>query len=365
MSSTAQVASTSGSENKFDFLPRVSFLPWEWRSLGGALGADKGSKTSSTPTPSLSGRCSFVVRQGFDPTDQSSTGRVLEGNGDMGITLRSKSLAVSLTTSNISLRTGLDNPLTGAKSVGEGCVPSLKATVSKEFSDDQFVALSYDFKLKKPEVALCWSGETFTEKATVCVTADPIYRTVKLGAAVSLPGPEWRGTVYDEDKDVIEEPKDDGGRHRLWVQHEAKHRDWMHRTRAGITVDLGRLVNYVCDVVDYRLEPHFPPLFWALPLSQKLYNLLVPAEDEEQMRHHIKGWDLEVSHDFARRAPRLGLAKNFKFATISASYDLQDKELGLEYSRAGLRLGARLAKLDGMGWKSPSLHLHVEPLSLL
>lgn len=52
----------------------------------------------------------------------------------------------------------------------------------------------------------------------------------------------------------------------------------------GGCFDLGRLVNYVCDFVDYRLEPRFPPLFWAIPGSQLLYNVLIPAEDEDQVR---------------------------------------------------------------------------------
>jgi hypothetical protein len=38
-----------------------------------------------------------------------------------------------------------------------------------------------------------------------------------------------RETVYDEDNDVVEEPKDDGGRHRLWVRHEARQGNMLHR----------------------------------------------------------------------------------------------------------------------------------------
>ncbi len=54
-------------------------------------------------------------------------------------------------------------------------------------------------------------------------------------------------------------------------------------TTVGGCLDLGRLVNYVCDFIDYRLEPRFPPLFWAIPGSQMLYNLIIPAEDEDQV----------------------------------------------------------------------------------
>ena len=33
---------------------------------------------------------------------------------------------------------------------------------------------------------------------------------------LTITGPEWRDTVYNEDNGHIEEPKDDGARHRLW-----------------------------------------------------------------------------------------------------------------------------------------------------
>lgn len=67
-------------------------------------------------------------------------------------------------------------------------------------------------------------------------------------------GPEWRETVYDEDKDVLEDPVDDGGRHRLWVAHTVKDRQWGYNTRIGGVFDLGRLVNYVADFVDYNVS---------------------------------------------------------------------------------------------------------------
>ena len=174
-------------DNKLEFLPRgLSVLPWEWKGLGSAF------STKGKTAESLSSRCSFVVREGFDPVDQSSTGRVLEGAGDLGITVRKDSLAMSLSVGGLSWRSGLDNPLAVEATGAVGTVPSLKATVAKEVAEDQFLALSYDFKLKKPEFSLCWSGTTFTERATLCVHADPLYRTYRLGAAVEMPGPEWR-----------------------------------------------------------------------------------------------------------------------------------------------------------------------------
>lgn len=51
------------------------------------------------------------------------------------------------------------------------------------------------------------------------------------------------------------------------------------------------------------------------------------------MRHRIRGWDAEVSHEFGRPSPTLGLAKHFKFATLRATYDVADREAGLQYKR--------------------------------
>lgn len=353
-------------DNRLDFLPQRSFLPFEWRNLGQAY-----ASSSSDPSPSnqlaaakLSGRATFVVRQGYDPLDNSSTGRVLEGDGDLGIAFRLKSLAFGLTASNLAMRSGLDDPLTEA-AAAVSTAPSLKATIAQEFSEDCFLAASYDLKLRKPELALCLAGETFTERATLCLQADPIQRALKIAAAVAFPGPEWRDTLYDEEKDAIEYPRDDGGRHRLWLRHEARPRALLHHTSVGASIDLGRTINWVCSQVDYKLEPRIPPLFWALPLSHTLYNALVPAEDENQVHHKISGWDLEVSHDFARSAPRLALIKTLRHASLSASWDMHSREAGVEYGRRGLRLGAKLGKVEGLGWKQPSLYLHVEPLALL
>ncbi len=53
---------------------------------------------------------------------------------------------------------------------------------------------------------------------------------------------------------MIEDPKDDGGRHRLWVAHTVKDRQWGYSTRLGAVFDLGRLVNYVADFVDYNVS---------------------------------------------------------------------------------------------------------------
>lgn len=33
-----------------------------------------------------------------------------------------------------------------------------------------------------------------------------------------------------------------------------------------------------------QVEPKIPPIFWRMPLSQTLFNVLVPAEDAQQVR---------------------------------------------------------------------------------
>uniref|UniRef100_A0A7S3VU95 Uncharacterized protein n=1 Tax=Dunaliella tertiolecta TaxID=3047 RepID=A0A7S3VU95_DUNTE len=348
-------------KNKLEFIPDAPSLSYAHSNSVGKVFASQPGKL-----PLLSGKIGFVVREGVDPIEGVSTGRVVEGNAGAGIHLRKGSTAFGVTASNIAYRSGLDDPLAQAKEVvGEGSVPSLNFSIAHEYKPDCFASVSYDIKQRKPEASLAWAGRTDREQASLVLHADPLYRTYKLAASVAFPGPEWRETVYDEDKDVIEDPVDDGGRHKLWVAHTVKDRQWAYSTRIGAVFDLGRLVNYVADFVDYNVEPRIPPLIWRMPLSQTLFNLLVPAEDSEQVRHHIRGWDAEVAHEFGRAGPALGLAKHFKFATIRATYDTVDKEAGLQYKRSGLTLGAKIARTEGMGWRNPSLQLHVEPLGLL
>ena len=187
MSSNAMAASTLA-DNRLEFIPRQSFLPFDWANLGGVFKLSPAGKLTGLGS-GVSGRCAFVVREGTD-IDGSSTGRVLEGDGDLGVALRSKSVAIGLTATNLAIKSGLDDPL--ATSAAAGSAPSLKATLSQEYARDSFIALSYDLKLKKPEVSLCWTGETFTEKSTLCASIDPVQRSLKLAAAVAFPGPEWR-----------------------------------------------------------------------------------------------------------------------------------------------------------------------------
>ncbi|GIL46112.1 hypothetical protein Vafri_3173 [Volvox africanus] len=348
-------------ENALDFVPRLSFLPIEWRNIGAAFGLKDRSG------PAATGRCSFVVKEGIDAADVSTTGRVVEGASDVGVALKLNTLALGITAGNLSFRTGLDNPTAAlAQRIGESSVPSLKVMAVKQFKDENYVAASYDLKTRKPELSACWAGDAKTERATLLVRVDPIMRSVKLDAAVSTPGPEWRNVLYNDVTDRIEEPADDGARHTLYVQHEARGRNLMHATRIGCRLDLGRLVNYAADFFDYNIEERIPGFIWNIPLLPQLYYMLVPPENDDQVRHHITGWELDISHDFNRGPrPSLLLCKSFKYGNLSASYDMAANEAGLSYGRRGLVLGTRLGRLEGQGWKRPSLHISVEPLTLL
>ena len=178
--------------NKLDFLPSTAdkqLVDFSLRSLGAAFSVESKEFGSNVKAAKLSGRCAFVVHEGFDPIDGVSTGRVIEGGGDAGITLRHGSTAFSLTAGNLSYRSGLDDPISSAQaSVSESAVPSLKATVAKEYKPDCFAAVSWDIKQRKPEFSLAWHGSTFTEKAALVVHADPLYRTYKVAASVAFPG---------------------------------------------------------------------------------------------------------------------------------------------------------------------------------
>lgn len=84
-----------------------------------------------------------------------------------------------------------------------------------------------------------------------------------------------------------------------------------------------------------------------------------------QVRHHIKGWHLDVAHDFTQGKPAVTLMKQLQHASIAASYDFAGSEGSLEYSRPGIRVSAKMSNVRGAGWKKPSLNLYLEPLTLL
>ncbi|KAG2449782.1 hypothetical protein HYH02_005306 [Chlamydomonas schloesseri] len=357
-------------DSELDFVPRLSFLPIEWRTIGSAFGLKDQSGAAA------SGRATFVVKQGVDAAELTSTGRVIDGQADVGASLKLNTLAIGVSASNITFHSGLDDP-TAAAAQRSNLVPSLKLTAAKQFKRDNYVAVSYDLKHQKPELSACWTGEAGTDRATLLVNVDPVMRSMKLAAAVRTPGPEWRKVLYNDETDLLEYPADDGARHTLYVQHEVRGRDLLHSTRMGCRLDLGRLVNYVADFVDYRVEENIPSFVWNVPLLPQLYSLLVPPDNDEQVRHHITGWELDVSHDFARSGllPVVALSKTSKKllggGTLAASYDAATREAGLSLSRKGVSVGARVARADGAtgglaaGWGRPSIHIAVEPLSLL
>ncbi len=66
-------------------------------------------------------------------------------------------------------------------------------------------------------------------------------------------GPEWRASLIDRERGVIEDPEDDGSRHRIWAQHTVKDRQWGYRTRVGAALDLGRLLNNLGEFTDNQV----------------------------------------------------------------------------------------------------------------
>lgn len=338
-------------------------MPWDWRNLGAAFQDGRSENNQS-----VAARCNFTVRRGFDSLDSVDYGRVVEGVGDLGINLRSKQFVFHLGASNLTYKSGTDAPLRAVSAAGGG-LASLKLTVAQEYTEDQYYAISYDVLQKKPELSLAWSGQTFTERATMSLHLDPVDRCCLVRAGVSFPGPEWREDVYNDVTGKVECPRDDGARHAVWVEHEARRRRPMAATRVGARVDVGRVVNWLCDAIDYRIEPRLPGIIWKIPLSQRLYNFLIPAEDENQDRHRIKGLSLEVSHDFARSAPAVGISKRLGWIGRAAvTYDVQAKEAEAQLRVGGIVAGVAVARAEGAGWRewsSPCLTLSVQPLAFL
>jgi hypothetical protein len=343
--------------NAVDFLQGTSFVPFEWRSLGGVLARSKSNDAS------LSSQIGFVVRKGYDKAEDIEYGRVIEGDGSFGVTLKSKDYAFNLSATGVSYHSGVDEPVR-TQAISGAPVPGLKFTFSKQVDEEAVLAASYDFKQRRPELSICWTGETFTDKASMLVSLDPVDRRVRLRAGLSTPGPEWRVTVYDEEREALEHPADDGARHRLYLEHEACGMDLMARTKLGARLDLGRIVNYAADFVDCNVQPRIPGLLWRVPLVAALYRAAVPPEDEQQLRHRISGWDLQLEHDLARSRPRVGLAKRFRGAELAVGYDLEEEQASVSLDVRGARVVAQLGR-QASGWRNPSLHFVVEPLALL
>lgn len=344
-------------DNKVDPINGRSVFPFEWHSLGATL------RDKDDDKQALAARCNFTVRRGYDPVQFIDYGRVVEGLGDLGFSLRSKGITLNVSATNLVYKTGQDEPVRAQSVLGQA-LSGLKVMLVREYVKDSYVAIAYDIKQQKPELSFCWTGETFQEKASLLASVDPVDRSMKLNAALVFPGPEWRVDVYDEDNDVVEEPKDYGARHKVYLEQVLKPRDMMHRTRVGIKLDVGRVLNCLGDYIQYNVEQRIPQVLWKIPFSKRVFDFLVPGEDEEQMRYHLKGWDVDVSHDFSLARPKVGLFKNFRHATVGLSYDLDKTSVGLEYSRSGFQVVASLGKRED-GWKNPSIELMVEPLAFL
>lgn len=86
------------SKNQVDVIQGTSYVPFEWRSLGAVFARNKSSDQA------LSARVNFVVRKGYDAVDDIEYGKVVEGNGAMGVTLKSKDYAFNLSATGISYK---------------------------------------------------------------------------------------------------------------------------------------------------------------------------------------------------------------------------------------------------------------------
>ena len=103
------------------------------------------------------------------------------------------------------------------------------------------------------------------------------------------------------------------------------------------------------------------------------HSIGAPRPPSVQVRHDIKGWELDVSHEFGPgKKPRLELAKTLKAAggvTLHSSYDLGSSTAGLGVSASGVSVEARAMRAGGSllkgAWSRPSLHFAVEPLTVL
>lgn len=351
------------SANKLDFVQGVSLLPWEWNNLGAVFGSSKENNQC------VAARCNFVVRKGFDEVEQTQYGNVLEGLGDVGFNLRAKQYAFHISASNLSYKQGTDAPLRAQSMVGNA-LAGLKLAYAQEISDDRFVAISYDLKQKKPELSIAWAGDTFSEKASLAVTVDPVDRAMRVRAAAVFPGPEWRDDVYNEDTRRLELVQvDPSSRHTVWVEHELRRGQLMASTKAGARMDLGRLANLAGNFIDNRLEEHIPLLFWKVPLARRVYEWAIPAPNREQMRYNIKGWALEFAHDFdqSTAGPVVGISKKLgsSSTTLAATCDTGSKAVGLELRAKWMLAAVRLARQEDGAWRNPTMQLLVQPLGFL
>jgi hypothetical protein len=88
------------------------------------------------------------------------------------------------------------------------------------------------------------------------------------------------------------------------------------------------------------------------------------AEDEQQERHHIRGWQLEAVHAFESGGPTLGLVKRVGAAAVGARYSLADSTASLHLQALGVALSAGITR-TGDGWHAPALSIAIQPFAFL
>jgi hypothetical protein len=363
--SDAELGRSATAANTLDFLPGVALHSFPWRAIGQVLA------TENPLARGLSGRARFTVRPGASagggaaaadadedgepaaPSTSTSSSTVAEGAGDLAATLRVGSVLLSVAACNLSVRSGgADAPLAAFRA---SAAAGMRASVAAAVGDDAYASLSYDLASGRPELGLCWTGETPKERAALSIHADPVDRSLRLRAAVSAPGPEWRSDVLDERTGLVEFVRDDGGRHALWVEHEARPGNALLRTRAGARLDVGRAVNWLAAVFDNRVRTRLPKGLWRIPGAGAVYNFIIPPEDEDQFRYRVRGWELDVACSDAsrpQRSTRLALTKRLRLHPKKALALTEDSE-AVVLDEANARL-AMIAAEQEAGLRDPN-----------
>lgn len=347
--------------NTFDFVPGTNVLSWDWRNLG-TIFNHVGAPQKNAQT--FAGKCTFVVKRGIDPLGGLPIGRTLEASGDLGLNFKYQKYGLHVSVGNLWFKSGVDDPVKAQ--IENTQLPSIKVTLAKQLAknEDEYVAASYDLKRLAPELSYCFSSTTLDSKASLLLTLNPKDVSLKVAAAVELPGPEWRVDLLDEIEDKFIPVTDDGCRHRFFLQHEVNRTDFLAKTNIGCKLSLHRTVNYVINYLDNEWRYRIPDIVYRIPLAEQLVNFLLPEDQEDdQIRVNLKGWELDIQHDFDAPRTVMGLTKRMKYDAISCNYDWWDRSVGLEYARKAVKMGFRLGQLEGAGWKKPSIHFTVEPLA--
>jgi hypothetical protein len=358
---THPAAEGTCSANALDFLPGVTLQAFPWRAIGQVLATD------APECRSLAGRARFTVRPGAAAAvavaaaasaadDDSSApplllprSTVVEGAGDLSATIRHSHLLINVAACNLTVRSGQDDPLAAFRAAAAGA--ALRVSAAAQVGEDAYAGVTYDLATRRPELSVCWTGYTPTERAALSVHADPVDRSVRLRAAVCFPGPEWRGDRLDDRTGLVDFVEDDGGRHALWVEHEARPGDALLATRAGARLDVGRALNWLAAAVDIHVRPRLPRGLWRLPGAGAAYNFLIPPEDEDMFRYRVSGWELDVACSDATRpgeSTRLALTRRMRLEPKRALGLTEDSEVALEKEA-----DARLAALAASGRTGP------------